>query len=149
MTYKISYRCRNPKEGVVPVFDLHYKKSGDVIWEKSKYDGLSIDTFVWNEMNAVYASVYEVKTGTKLIDIDPYQRVVNISQIIENEFGGMQQYVNAIIEHEVLLEIAGQEDMVEVDKITESLLSDGWVLASAEIGGSTETDSTNDTLEDT
>lgn len=148
MTYKISYRCRNPKQGVVPVFDLHYKKSGDVTWKKSKYDGLSIDSFVWNEMNAVYANVYEVKTGTKLIDVDPYQRVVNISQIIENEFGGMRQYVNAIIEHEVLLEIAGQEDMVEIDKIAEPLLSDGWVSISSEIGRSAEIASTDDTSED-
>lgn len=121
-TYEIMYKCclHDYYHSVVPEIHYKYRKSGNLLWKKKRVD---IDRFAMRHWKKEYYDDRLVVASSMPV----HERVCIMRDILDNEYGGsLKNYVKAMVEYEIMIELIEQSEDYETTEIFLSFVTNGW-----------------------
>lgn len=132
ITYHGGYLCG--ESNLFPMLDIRYREKGSRKW--IRLGSAEIDLYTYRRFKNTYYKDFE-KRMTTIMTLESkfdYERLTLFTDILETEFDGdMNSFVNSIVREEIAMADAETEERRDVDRITISLVTNGWKEINLEI----------------
>lgn len=117
MVYELKYKC-GFSDYYVPHITYKYRKAGKFLWEAK--DTTEIDHFAYSKWKNEY---YEFNYK----DMSRYSRMCTMRNILDEKYNGsLENYVKAMVEFEIMVNLIKADMDKETFDICLSLVTDGW-----------------------